>query len=375
MDFELSPSQEAARAAAQALGGAEASPPPWRETWGLLVDRGLVELVAPDAGGSLTGIESCEVLRGLGLGALHVPLLGAVALAPVLMRDSAAPTREHWLPRLRSGQVLVSPAVGEVGAAAPEETGNRAVASGGGWRVSGQLVAVPFADEVDRLVLWASAGPGTGVFLVDPHAEGVTLSPTVSTTGEGEYAVSLDGVVVEGVDVVVGPGVTGLRAARRLYQHLLVGLAAEQLGLAEAALELTSRYVSTREQFGQPIGAFQAVSARAADAFIDLTAMRWTMYRAAEALYTAEEAAEGAAEDTPVDPAAEVAVAKFWAAEGGARVLATAVHLHGGLGVDTTYPLHRYFLRAKRLEVLLGGAGTQLARIWDALTRQEAVVE
>jgi alkylation response protein AidB-like acyl-CoA dehydrogenase len=229
--------------------------------------------------------------------------------------------------------------------------------------LSGQLVAVPFAAEVDRLVVWASSDPGTGVFLVDPEAEGVTLTPTVSTAGEREFAVSLDGVLVEGADVVVPPAARGLRAARRLYQHLLVGLAAEQLGLAEAALDMTARYVSTRKQFGQPIGAFQAVSARAADAFIDLTAMRWTMYRAAEAVYDAE------------DAAAEVAVAKFWAAEGGGRVLATAVHLHGGLGVDTTYPLHRYFLRAKRLEVMLGGAGTQLARLWDALTRQEAVVE
>ena len=379
MEFELSPTQEAARAAVeQLIAGPSAttfSPPSWRTTWAALVDSGLVELIAPESEPSsetdtasteadsvVTGIETCEILRGLGLRAVHVPLLGAVALAPVLARDSVDAVREHWLPRLRSGSALVTPAVGEAAGGAPDETGTRAFPDGSGWRLTGSLLAVPFADEVDRLVLWAATpDQAIGVFLVDPQADGVVAHPTVSTTGEREYAVALNGVRVEPLDVVAAPGVSGERAARRLYQHLLVGLAAEQLGLAETALEMTARYVSSRKQFGQPIGAFQAVSTRAADAYIDLTAMRWTMYRAAETVYAG------------TDAGAEVAVAKFWAADGGARILAAAVHLHGGLGVDTTYPLHRYFLRGKRVEVMLGGTGTQLARLWDALAGREAV--
>jgi alkylation response protein AidB-like acyl-CoA dehydrogenase len=368
VEFELSETQVAARdavAAALSVIGSGESAPPWRTTWTRLVGAGLVELVAADPKLSgATGIEVCEVLRGLGLTALHVPLLGAVALAPALVHDSPARVRDRWLPRVRSGEAIITPAVGEVAVSTAEETKIQAVAAGNGWELTGNVIAVPFAAEADRLLMWAATTDADlGVYLVDPHARGVTLTSTISTTGETEYAARLDGVAIDADDIVAVPGHGGARAAKRVYQHLLVGLAAEQTGLAQASLEMTARYMSTREQFGQPIGAFQAVHTRAADAYIDLEAMRWTMYHAAERVY------EG------FDAPAEVAVAKFWAADGGARVLAAAIHLHGGIGVDTTYPLHRYFLRAKRVEFMLGGAGTQLALLWDALSGQEALVD
>jgi alkylation response protein AidB-like acyl-CoA dehydrogenase len=124
-----------------------------------------------------------------------------------------------------------------------------------------------------------------------------------------------------------------------------------QLGVSERALDMTARYVRERVQFGVPIGSFQAVQHRAADCYIDLEAMRWTTWRAAL------QVAEG-------HPSArECAVAKFWAAEGGARIAAACQHLHGGIGVDLDYPLHRYFLRSKALELALGGATPHLVRL------------
>jgi len=136
-----------------------------------------------------------------------------------------------------------------------------------------------------------------------------------------------------------------------------VGRCALQAGVVERALELTAEHARTRVQFGRAIGSFQAVAQRLADAYIDVEAVRLTMWQAAWLL----------SEGWPAD--AEVATAKFWAADGGHRVAHTAVHVHGGLGIDVSYPVHRYFVAAKGNEFALGGATAQLRRIGGALAR------
>jgi 3-oxocholest-4-en-26-oyl-CoA dehydrogenase beta subunit len=128
------------------------------------------------------------------------------------------------------------------------------------------------------------------------------------------------------------------------------------------ALALTGEYTKTRVQFDRPIATFQAVGQRAADAFID-----------AEAIFlTSRQAAWRLGEGLPAEE--EVAIAKFWAADGGQRVVHAAVHLHGGVGVDRDYPLHRYFLLAKELELTLGGTTASLLRLGGILAREPAVL-
>jgi alkylation response protein AidB-like acyl-CoA dehydrogenase len=162
-----------------------------------------------------------------------------------------------------------------------------------------------------------------------------------------------DGVVLGG-DRLLGPGepVADWLAARGT-----VGLCAMQAGVLGRALELTAGHARTRVQFGRPIGAFQAVAQRLADGFIDVEAVRLTMWQAAWLLSAG----------LPAD--VEVATAKFWAADAGHRVAHTAVHVHGGLGIDVSYPVHRYFAAAKGNEFALGGATAQLRRIGAALAR------
>ncbi len=134
-----------------------------------------------------------------------------------------------------------------------------------------------------------------------------------------------------------------------------MGLCALQLGVSERALELTAAYARSREQFGKPIGSFQAVSQRLADAYIDIEGIRLTLWQAAWRM----------SEQLPCE--IEIATAKFWAAEGGHRVAHTAVHVHGGVGIDTDGEVHRYFVAAKHNEFALGGATAQLRRIGAAL--------
>ena len=135
------------------------------------------------------------------------------------------------------------------------------------------------------------------------------------------------------------------------YTRALIGLCAIQVGVSNRALRMAAEYTTGREQFGRPIGSFQAVQQRMADGFIDLEAIRWTTWHAAWLV----------AQGRPADRAARVA--KFWAAEAGARIAATTQHVHGGIGIDTTYPLHRYFLWAKHNELTLGSATQQLAHL------------
>jgi alkylation response protein AidB-like acyl-CoA dehydrogenase len=131
-------------------------------------------------------------------------------------------------------------------------------------------------------------------------------------------------------------------------------------GVAAEAVRITGEYTVSREQFGRPIATFQAVGQRAADAYVDAQAIRLTMLQAAWRL----------AAGFPADR--EVAIAKYWAAAGGQRVVHAAQHLHGGMGVDRDYPLHRYFLLAKQLELTLGGATRQLADLGRMLADQGA---
>jgi alkylation response protein AidB-like acyl-CoA dehydrogenase len=130
-----------------------------------------------------------------------------------------------------------------------------------------------------------------------------------------------------------------------------------QLGVTDRALRMTAEYTSTREQFGRPLSAFQAVSQRAGDAYVDVEGIRLTTQAAVWRL--------GAGQEAEADSA--IAVAKFWAAEAGQRVVHAAQHLHGGVGVDVSYPLHRSFLWAKELELSLGGATQQLLSLGERI--------
>jgi alkylation response protein AidB-like acyl-CoA dehydrogenase len=123
------------------------------------------------------------------------------------------------------------------------------------------------------------------------------------------------------------------------------------VGIAERALEMTAAYVSERKQFDKPLGSFQAVQQRAADAYIDVEAMRLTMLQAAWQI------------DEGRDAGNAVEIARFWASEAGQRVVGTAQHLHGGMGADIDYPLFRYTIAMKEIELAFGGATETLARM------------
>ena len=212
--------------------------------------------------------------------------------------------------------------------------------------MTGSRTQVAYGPVADAFLVPAETDSGTRVFLVASGDAGVTVT-ALNTTGHGSVAhLELQGVEV-GADRVVGDSdVVGW-----LTTHGTLGRSAFQLGVLERALELTAEYAREREQFDRPIGSFQAVSSRLADGYIDIKGLRLTLTQAAWRL----------SEDLPSD--VDVATAAFWAADAGHRVAHTTVHVHGGVGIDTDHPVHRYFLAAKQTEFAVGGATGQLLRI------------
>ena len=149
----------------------------------------------------------------------------------------------------------------------------------------------------------------------------------------------------------------GERIITWIDEHGTAALCAQQLGVLSRALEMTAEYSKTRVQFDRPIATFQAVGQRIADGYIDVEGVRLTTWQAAWRL------------SAGLPAATEVEVAKFWAADAGHRVAHTAVHVHGGMGVDVDYPLHRYTKQAKGIELMFGAATAQLSRLGDLISR------
>jgi alkylation response protein AidB-like acyl-CoA dehydrogenase len=324
-----------------------------RDEWKRLADAGLLGVpLAEDVGGTGLGIvEACLVLEQIGRTVAPVPYLATVVgTAMAIDRFGSAAQRERLLPRVCDGSLLLAPALIEDGddlAASPPRTAARR--DGERWRLDGEKRVVPAAHVAELLLVPARTEDGaSAVFLVDARGPGVTVARAESTAGEPLSTVRLAGA--DGELLGEGGNIAGW-----IVRHMTAGLCAMQAGVCAEALRMTAAHVSEREQFGQKIATFQAVAQRAADAYIDTEAVTLTARQAAWRLGAGLDADE--ALDT----------AKFWAAEGGFRVAHAAQHLHGGIGVDTEYPLFRYFRRTRQIELTLGGASVHLTQLGDRI--------
>ena len=325
--------------------------------WADLAKAGVLSAALPEAlgGAGLGLLEQCSVLIEIGRTVAPAPYLASIVLgASALATFGSEDQRQRWAGPAGQGEMILAAAVTEDGGDDPRVPATTAIQSDGAWQLTGAKTTVLAGAIADLLLVPATTPAGPAVFLVAPDDPGVRVSPQQVTGGDATALVELSRAMVPD-DRVLG----GIAAGRDIIDWLVaratVGLCALQLGVTERALELTAAYARTREQFGKPIGSFQAVSQRLADAYIDVEGIRLTLWQAAWRL------AEGLPSDT------EIATAKFWAADAGHRVAHTAVHVHGGVGIDTDGDVHRYFVAAKHNEFALGGATAQLRRIGAGL--------
>ena len=238
---------------------------------------------------------------------------------------------------------LITAAVSEERAALPSAP---TTTSDDGTTVTGVKTLVRAGMTADAFLVTASTPSGAGVFLVAADATGVERQAQHTSDGDATALVTFSHAPA----TPVGDETT----AQRLGELLIVAAAAEQLGVTEGALRLTADYAKTREQFGRPIGTFQAVGQRLADGFIDVLCQRLALWQAVWRL------SEG------LEASTEVAVAKLWAADAGHKLAHTTVHVHGGVGIDLDGEAHRYFTSAKRFEFVWGAATEQALKIGRA---------
>jgi len=315
----------------------------WRE----LAGADLLGIALPEnVGGSGHGfLELALLLTEVGFSVAPVPAYATLLAADTIARHGSDTQRQRYLPEVIAGNLVLTTALAEPGRSDPTAPVTTARRDGERWRVTGVKELVPAAQIANTVLVPAVTEDGeVSVFFVDTRDAGVQVQATETTNREPHANVILDGATVSEEDRVSAD-------LHDMYARAIVGLCAIQLGVTERALRIAAAYTTEREQFGRPIGSFQAVQQRMADAFIDVEAIRWTMWQAAWLLGEGRPAAR------------EAAIAKFWAAEAGARVAATTQQVHGGIGIDTTYPLFRYFLWAKHNELALGPASAQLARL------------
>ncbi len=326
-----------------------------RDLWAELAKAGLVGIALPeDVGGGGFGIlEAALVLEEVGRTVAPVPYYAAVVLGAMpLAQFGSDEQRKRYLPRVAEGETILTAALAEELNTDPLSPQTVAKPDANQWGLTGTKTLVPAAHLAERIVVPTA----NGVFLVDPKGAGVTLERQITTSGEPQFNVVLDNARGE----PLGDPSAGAEILQWMVDRATAALCAIALGVCEQALKMTAEYTSTREQFERPLAAFQAVAQRAADAYIDTEGIRLTAWQAVWRL------AEGLA------AADEIAVAKFWASEGGQRVVHAAQHLHGGIGVDVDYPLHRYFLWAKQCELTLGSATPQLVKLGKSLADQPA---
>jgi 3-oxocholest-4-en-26-oyl-CoA dehydrogenase beta subunit len=324
--------------------------------WNELAAADLLGTALPESVGGSSGpgggfMELGVLLAEVGWSVAPVPVYPTLLLgADPIARHGSPEQQRRFLPGVIDGTRILSAGLPEPGRSDPTCPATTARRDGPSWRLDGTKQLVPAAQLADTVLIPAAIGDGTGdvgLFLVATDAPGVDIRPVATTTRQPHADVFLDGATVSAADRLEGPGAM----VSSLHTRALVGLCAIQLGVSERALRMAAEYTSGREQFGRPVGSFQAVQQRMADGFIDVEAMRWTTWHAAWLI----------AQGRPADRAARIA--KFWAADAGARVAATTQHVHGGIGIDTSYPLHRYFLWAKQNELALGSASQQLAQL------------
>lgn len=359
MDLRFTDPQRAIRDLAREILGARCTPERLKEVeagperfdralWAQLARAHLTGVgIGEEHGGAGGGFfEVCILLEEQGRTVAPVPVWPVLACAaPAIAAFGTPEQRARLLPGVASGEAVLTAAVGSPGDAPVAHL------EAWGWAIDGVQGCVAFGEQAAALLVPARAGDRVGLFLVDPAGDGVALAPQASTSGEPWYEVTLRGARAE----ALGGERPDPGAPAWLAERATVGLCALQVGLAEEALRLTAAYTSGREQFGRSLGTFQAVQQRAADAYIDVEAIRLATWQAAWRLSEGLPAAE------------EAAIAKWWAAEAGQRVVAAAQHLHGGIGVDVEYPLWRYTVWSKQCELLMGGAAAQLSRLGELI--------
>ncbi|MAJ89109.1 MAG: acyl-CoA dehydrogenase [Acidimicrobiaceae bacterium] len=333
------------------------------DAWAALAEAGVVGASIPEAqsGAGLGFLATAMALEVAGYYASPIPLLSTIVMGAMPIAEFGTEAQQAaWLPRIAEGSLLCAAALYEQGTT-PGKPLTTARADGDEFVLDGVKPMVDQGLEAGLLVVPARLDSGlVGVFLVPTDADGVTRQRVEVTTGRPQARVALSGVAVGAEALLGGPDEDAAAIIRWIEQRATVGMCMLMSGAARASIELAADYTKQRQQFDRPIATFQTVSNRAGDSYIDAEAITLTAWQAAWRLDAGQ----------PADD--QISVAAYWAAVGGYRVVHAAVHVHGGVGVDRDYPLHRHFLLARQLELTLGNGEEHLVTLGRSIAAAPA---
>jgi alkylation response protein AidB-like acyl-CoA dehydrogenase len=314
--------------------------------WAQLGELDLIGLLLPEAygGSGMSLVEGVALYEELGRALAPVPhFVSAVMSGGVLAAAGSGAQKEQWLRPIASGEAILTPAWLEPeNGFSPRGVEVRAEADASGFRIAGVKRHVAFASAADRLVVLARTGDATedvDLFLVDPAAPGVTLRQQFSIASDTQYEVTFADVSVTEDDRVGAPG-SGWATWQEVLQPGLVLLAAQAVGGARYALEITTQYAKDRQQFDKPLGAFQALAHYLADAVTNLDGAEQLVH----------EAAWAGANGRPL--ASLAPMAKLFACSTFRDITAMAQQIFGGIGFTLDFDIQLYFRRAKQQQLL-----------------------
>lgn len=335
------------RAVESAQGGFDA------DLWRILAESGLIGLpLAEEHGGAgLGALALLALLEQQGRRVAPVPLWAVVTCgAEPIAEHGTDAQRTRWLPGLLDGS---RPVTGHFETGADGTLPITGSFDGDRWTLTGRLDGVVGLPVSGAVVVPFGTDGGARVAVIP--TDRLAVQPIKATDNASAGTVDLGGVEVGRDDLLTG---TGDEIVDRTRTRARIALAALAVGVGAEAVAITVAYTSRRIQFGRPLSTNQAVALRAADAHLDVERIRLTAYKAAWHLARGEE----------TEARIFSLVAKWWTATGGLRAVHATQHLHGGIGADLDYPIHRYFLWGRRLAFTLGSAGAVEAELGDLLT-------
>ncbi|MFQ5514419.1 MAG: acyl-CoA dehydrogenase family protein [Myxococcota bacterium] len=313
--------------------------------WKQLGELGLIGLTLPEryGGGAQSALEAAILYEELGRALAPSPhFVSSVLCAGALLEAGSDAQKAEWLPRIASGEAILTPAWLEPrNGYGPRGVQLRATREGASYVITGTKLHVPFAQAASRLLVLVRSGDAKSdvdLLLVDPRARGVCMTQLFTLASDSQYRVDFEDVQVPESDRIDAAG-SGWSTWERAMREGLICLAAQAIGGAERALEMTVQYARERKQFEKPLGAFQAIAHYLADAATELDGGRTLVHQAAWAR----------ARGRPHDRLASMA--KLFACDVFRKLTATAQQIFGGVGFTIEYDIQLYFRRAKQLQL------------------------
>lgn len=333
------------------------------ELWQKMAQQGWMGLIIPEQYGG-AGMGLCELvvlLEEFGRSLVPGPFISTVVLGAVPVMEAGTEQQKSWvLPKIAAGELIMTMALTEPSAKwTADGVSLEARKEGGEYVLNGTKLFVPDAHVSDRMIVVARTGgsgeDGITLFFVDSKAPGIKYELLKTIAADKQCEVTFENVRVPAENILGQEG-NGWPIVEKTKKVATVAACAYLVGLAQMDFDVTLNYAKERVQFGRPIGSFQAIQHKLADAVIDVDGSRFITYKAAWSLQEGEPDAD-----------LMVSMAKAWTSDASRRVVAHGQQIHGGIGFTKEYKIQLYFRRQKWMELMWGDADFHRERVAEML--------